>query len=176
MFSSIVLLLTLQILWLRNAYREAADNFRKETNMLFLNTVRSIQDTLIRESIIPYNGDTLAYHKLMPGPVHDSLKIMATTRAFFNDSTLPGKDPVRIQVYYINGKPDQVEEMLSPVMKKIREASPHKNFLIRLNADSLNADTLRVHYQAELAKSGIEIPFTIVSEMAGKNNIIRTPA
>src|SRR5918996_1405997 len=59
MVFSLALLIVLQLLWLRSSWREARENFRKETNSLFRNTIFSMHDSLITKNIQPVDGDTL---------------------------------------------------------------------------------------------------------------------
>lgn len=46
---SVVLLVILQAFWLRAEYRSASDNFRRETNLVFRNTIFQITDSIISD-------------------------------------------------------------------------------------------------------------------------------
>jgi two-component system, OmpR family, phosphate regulon sensor histidine kinase PhoR len=60
---SVLLLITLQLLWLRTEYRSAADSFNRETNLLFRTSARHLSDSLFfsRFRIITA-GDSLSFH------------------------------------------------------------------------------------------------------------------
>src|SRR6187431_1441043 len=82
MVSSLGLLLVLQGFWLRETYLSAEENFRKETNNLFRNTVMAMHDTLIQRSLQPLKGDSVFGHVRvrrslspngLPFPADDSL-------------------------------------------------------------------------------------------------------
>ena len=46
MISSIILLLVLQLFWLRNSYERAFFGLRRESNFIFRNTLYSMRDSL----------------------------------------------------------------------------------------------------------------------------------
>src|SRR5258706_6576375 len=59
MLSSILLLLVLQFLWVRSSYHKAFDDFHKETNMLFRNTVMAMRDSIVQRSMVTLPGDSV---------------------------------------------------------------------------------------------------------------------
>ena len=46
MISSVLLLIALQVLWLKNSYEKAYLDFRKESGMLLKNSVSAVRDSL----------------------------------------------------------------------------------------------------------------------------------
>lgn len=52
MIGSLALLLVFQFLWLRNVWQTEVDNLRKETDQLFVNAIREIEDSLVQQIYI----------------------------------------------------------------------------------------------------------------------------
>jgi hypothetical protein len=59
MISSISLLLLLQFFWLKNEYQNETEYFRKQTHLIFRNTIFEMSDSLLMKSIKPAQGDSL---------------------------------------------------------------------------------------------------------------------
>jgi two-component system phosphate regulon sensor histidine kinase PhoR len=170
MISSIVLLLVLQVLWLRGAYHDAADDFRKETNSLFRSTVFAMHDSLIQNSIEPVEGDSL-FGKLK------RRRFRIGDTAHFN-TALPPPDSIidyvnvldrnaRVEIFMSSsGKEsskDSIQRILRPLISKIQREKEPRSFIIRLGADSLKSDSIKFHYRQALVKAGIDVPFKIIS-------------
>ncbi|MGC4020974.1 MAG: hypothetical protein QM734_03070 [Cyclobacteriaceae bacterium] len=60
MVSSIVLLISLQVVWLRSLYKDVKRDLRREVSMLFSSTVMSMQDSILEKNIKPLPGDSTA--------------------------------------------------------------------------------------------------------------------
>jgi two-component system, OmpR family, phosphate regulon sensor histidine kinase PhoR len=64
---SVLLLITLQLLWLNTEYRSAADSFNRETNLLFRTSARHLSDSLFFSRFrISYTGDSVSLQAGMP--------------------------------------------------------------------------------------------------------------
>src|SRR5690606_14913999 len=73
MSSSIVLLLVLEGIWLRSAWRDAEEDFRKETNSLFRSVVLALNDSMIDRNLKPLSvivKDSLGGGMSRPDSIH----------------------------------------------------------------------------------------------------------
>lgn len=70
MIGSLALLLVFQFLWLRNVWQTEVENLRKETDQLFVNAIRDIEDSLVQQIYI----DPLMVHVNRPKDEHFSIR------------------------------------------------------------------------------------------------------
>ena len=166
MISSIVLLLVLQVFWLKSAYRDAADNFRKETNSIFRNTIFAMHDSLVQRSLQPMAGDS-------------SRKFLRPKRFFVKDSLAFASQPPDDSLYnYINIKErsarievimssepgsDSLQKILRPLISKMQMNKQPKTFILRLGADTLQVDSITYFFDRALSEAGFHIPFKIIA-------------
>lgn len=172
MASSILLLLVLQFFWLRSAYRDAAEDFQKETNLLFRNTIFAMQDSLILRGIEPVSGnDTTFIHNPLKKDDHVSKRFL-----LFHDSVsvagfVRGRDPnrdmlekgVRIEIFNSSGLRDSIGRLLRPIIAKYQHHKESRSFIYRMGIDSLPADSIQDHYKAVLHEAGIPADFKVLS-------------
>jgi two-component system phosphate regulon sensor histidine kinase PhoR len=157
MTTSIILLLVLQVFWLKSAYNDADENFRKETNLLFRNTIFAMHDSLIERSIEPmYFGDSL--RRLGIRRSDGQGKKSDTVINYFNMK----ERTARIEIISTNER-DSVGKILRPLMKKLQMDGEPKNFIIRLNGDSLKKDSIVFYYSKALKHAGINARFKVVT-------------
>jgi two-component system, OmpR family, phosphate regulon sensor histidine kinase PhoR len=157
MTTSIILLLILQVFWLKSAYNDADDNFRKETNLLFRNTIFAMHDSLIERSIEPmYFGDSLKRFTLKRSP--EPGKKSDTLINYFNMK----ERTARIEIISTNER-DSVGKILRPLISKLQMEGEPKNFIIRLNGDSLRKDSIKFYFTKALENAGISAPFKVVT-------------
>jgi two-component system, OmpR family, phosphate regulon sensor histidine kinase PhoR len=163
MASSLVLLLVLQFFWLRGAYMDAQEDFSKETNSLFRNTIITMHDTLIQRNLEPLNsedslGDIMKirhrgwFEKGFPPHVEDS------TIKYINIT----ERNARIEIFAEGGKRDSIGRMLRPMINKIQAGEEPRTFILRLGADTLNTDSIRLHFSQALDAVGIKAPFDVI--------------
>lgn len=173
MVLSIVLLVVLQFFWLTTAWRETRDNFQKQTNSLFRQTIFAMHDSMVMRNIEPIRGDSVFRAKRFF--VGDSLK------TFFGQDTRPahGRDTSSVvEVFISSSGNDSLRQMLKPLARRMRAERFHKKFLIRMGPDSLRRDSIRTEFAQALSASGISVPFTIHhirSEMPGKFHALKNP-
>jgi two-component system phosphate regulon sensor histidine kinase PhoR len=162
MISSMVLLAVLQFLWLRGAYRSAAETFHRETDLLFRNTILAMHDSLIVRNIEPMKGDSM----------NGSFK----TLRYRGDSSLKGKDgkarfeyfnPVegeaRIEVFINSNGPDTIRHLLRPLIQRVKVNKGVKNFIIKLGPDSLRTDSISINFAHVLKQSDIQANFRVLA-------------
>lgn len=165
MISSIVLLLVLQFFWLQSSYRDAGDDFRKETNLIFRNTIMAMHDSLIQRNLKPVITDSIFPGKKIERNYffNDTLRLVRplADSSVFNIKIT--EKNARIEIMSTNPGSDSVGKYLRPLMKRIQRSGEPKNFIFRMLADSLDRDSIRYFYAAALRDGGITAEFEITS-------------
>jgi len=168
MLSSILLLLVLQVLWVRSSYHKAFDDFHKETNMLFRNTVMAMRDSIVQRSMVTLPGDSVhgkngRFHSL------DSVLI----RKDFPDSLMERFDRHErtsfIKVLVGPDSSDSLNQSIKPLVSRFYNNSHRQgNFIFRLGPDSLNTDSIHYHFRTALSNAGLDLPFQVVQLKRGE--------
>ncbi len=162
MVTSIVLLLVLQGFWLHSVYDDQRRDLERDVAILFGNTVVSMSDSLMQNSIkaLP-SGDS--------GAVKHQLRI---NKEIIRDSVVVGKTFVRrqfgdsnksIQVFlYSNNGRDSIKHYLRPLIEQFHERTVPQAFTIRLTGDSLRVKDIKRKFDLALESAGIDLPEGIV--------------
>lgn len=148
MLFSMVLLLLLQYAWLRSAWHDERDAFRKETNSLLRSTILAMHDSLVLRNIEVVQGDSVAGRGRRYGYAR-------------SDSSSASGSDLSVEVYVSPESRDSVRPLIKPLIRKMRDTPGHRRFFVRLGADSLDTDSVALLYSEALAKSGIDLPFTV---------------
>ncbi|MBX7126670.1 MAG: HAMP domain-containing histidine kinase [Cyclobacteriaceae bacterium] len=152
--SSIVLLVALQVVWLRSAWRDAKDELTRTINIIFREVVFAQQDSLLRKSIQPADSlFPLAGRRMIR--LRDSLRLPSrsdTVVHYFNS-----REDVRVEIFASGKAPDSLSKILVPLAQKLKESPARKRFIIRLGPDSLNVDSLTNKFQSELTTAGFQL-------------------
>jgi two-component system, OmpR family, phosphate regulon sensor histidine kinase PhoR len=172
MSSSIFLLLVLQLLWLRSAYNDELESFRKETNTLFRSTIISMQDSLLLKGLQPIvSGDSIGGASMDNVSVQvwgsrtmrgDSIRkkppeeMNRISRFRFIDST----EQIQIHISSAGGN-DSLKQTLRPILSEIRRTRQPGNFVFRLTGDSLKVKDIEKVYRDTLQHSGIMLTPTV---------------
>jgi two-component system phosphate regulon sensor histidine kinase PhoR len=168
MLSSIVLLLVLQVFWLRGTYRDAEQDFRKETNTLFRNTILAMHDSLIQRNLKPVAGDstfgTVRMKRRFSARADDPFSPMPDSN--FNSIYINEKT-TRIEIYSNSDEGDSVQNMLRPLITKIQKDRKPRHFIFDMEADSLRADSIRFYFRQALDKAGVSMPFKVLGFPGG---------
>jgi two-component system, OmpR family, phosphate regulon sensor histidine kinase PhoR len=156
--SSVILLLVLQIFWLRGAYNNESISLRKESQLLFRDLIFEMNDSLLQKSInsLPERTNSAVIK------MSDSVKIV---RRFGNSMKIHGHDTTaNVQVFvYTESSKDSIKDLLKPLVNKIRGRDRPQTFSIQLNNDSLKVEEIDKKFKIALAKAKIDLPFLIVS-------------
>lgn len=162
MVISIALLLVLQFFWLRSSYQNEREQLRKETTALFRNTLFTIQDSLIQERIkfIPDSTDKIS----------GKVERVEYWRGKQADSTFHlnfQNREARVQMYVSgDAPPDSLQGILRPLSERM--LAGQRNFVVRLEGDSLNMDSVHSTFQAVLLLNKIDLPFSIYKLKRGE--------
>lgn len=163
MASSILLLLILQILWLRGAYNEALEAFRKETNALFRTSIVSLNDSLIMRGLERVPVVDSVHVARTPG---EFTRIRMWDRRVTSDSVLtkvPAEKISRIDVrdsviqvfIATNTSGDSIKQVLRPLITEVRRKREPGNFIFRLSSDTLRIADIQRAYSDTLKAMGI---------------------
>jgi signal transduction histidine kinase len=179
--TSLLLLLVLQGLWLTSSYNDAKAELKREINQLFKSTVFALHDSLLQQNVIFYRGDSAHGLKTFITATHDSLGPPPHGAARqFRDSALNFIDfrdnAVRVEVFSSSRTSiDSSDKVLKKIIGGSRmiksRGKEQKTFIIKLDADSLNSDTLLLQFKNNLTRSGIELPIQIVKGFKNAKNI-----
>ncbi|MBA4057365.1 MAG: hypothetical protein C0490_21810, partial [Marivirga sp.] len=66
-----------------------------------------------------------------------------------------------IHIYIAATGPDSLKGLLRPLASKVRGINGHRNFVIRISPDTLNTDTITLHYRNALLKANMNPSFIV---------------
>ncbi|HEY0743439.1 MAG TPA: HAMP domain-containing sensor histidine kinase [Chryseosolibacter sp.] len=164
MCSSMVLLLVLQFFWIKGAYQNAEDNFRKETNLLFRNTIFTMHDTLLQRSLTPVAGDTSGPKIMVKRAEGRRKEVLALRQAVPDslDSFIKVTEKTAQIEIYSSVKSDSIGKMLRPLVTKMQLDKEPKRFVFHFAVDTLSKDSIRSNFHRALEKAGIDSEFEIL--------------
>jgi two-component system, OmpR family, phosphate regulon sensor histidine kinase PhoR len=166
MISSLVLLVTLQGLWLRNSYDNAYDDFREETSRLFRTAVLAVRDSSLLESIEAIPPDGIDSLREFTFSSHIDTTIAFRRENHRRRSRMDGQ----VQVYLSPGAGfDSSKVMLRSIASQFHEGKLKGNsrFVIRMRPDSLSTDSISAQFSRALAKANKLVPFEVNKLNAG---------
>ena len=152
MISSLLMLVVLQSLWLKNSYEGAYHNLSRESFSLFNTTVLTLRDSLFVQNIKVIRGDSLRPPIL--DQLHDSIYLKHS-----DSDTIKN---LRIHVESVEPI-DSGVNFLRPLASSLHRLKRKQVFYINAGPDTLNMDTLTNHFKKSLAASNIYLPFTITN-------------
>jgi two-component system, OmpR family, phosphate regulon sensor histidine kinase PhoR len=153
MVSSVVLLVILQIFWLQNSYEKAFLDIKRESSNLLRSTVFDLRDSMFIRSIEPINPDSVRGNTFFT--TTDSFNVK-----FHSHDTLAYNSRVEILISSTE-RDDSTFNFLRPLASSIHGMAGQRNLVVRMGPDSIRLDTLAIHYQTALARSGINLPFKL---------------
>jgi two-component system phosphate regulon sensor histidine kinase PhoR len=171
MISSLILLIILQIFWLKSSYEKAFYDFRREASILFRTTVLEMRDSLLAKNIetVP----AAALHTTDSGNAifqirTDSLHWRTEGKERKTMYAKTREQNTRVQVFVAQG--DSIDkDVLKPLASKIQHLTVqgrnggNKSFIIRITPDTLNRDSLKARLENVFARADIEVPFVVHS-------------
>ncbi len=160
MISGMVLLLTLQALWLQSAYKEALADFRRKAFFHFQHVVMAMQDSVLIRNMEPVRVDSFLH--IMNGGLSLSEKRERNDKP----DSLPGFSRIQVVVQspHDSLKDNIIYKSIAPGIRGIRRENRkglHQAFIIKIGPDTLNIDSLSTRYRRELGDADIKNPFTI---------------
>jgi two-component system, OmpR family, phosphate regulon sensor histidine kinase PhoR len=163
MASSVTLLVLLQVFWLRNSYKNAYTDVRREANSVFRSAVFDMWDSIVAKNIRRLPIDSLP-HEARAHAAHDSITAFARIenkvirRGILRDSSA---------IKVILSTTDSITgEQLKPIVRRITTAdfrgdNENQTFIIRLGSDSLDRSALESKTKKALVANDIDLDFRI---------------
>lgn len=178
MASSICLLMLLQVFWINREYKNAEQTFRKESNLVFQNTIHAFMESHFQTSIqldsidlfnLPddpaYFRKTLIrtpYRGKPPGSIHPDE---------ISDIVLVLKERMRhvriASVDKITGRMesgDAISYVKLPLLDSIHAPKTKRRFMIRFDPDSLNIDSLSEKLGTQLKGINRDLKFKVIKK------------
>jgi signal transduction histidine kinase len=152
--SSLVLLLTLQGLWLRSSYENEVSDLKRECNTVFKNTIFQLRDSVFFSNVNP----TLDSMAMIVG----NTKVNVATSSPF-DTIFVGDRLKGVQMFMSSRiENDSLSKFVKPFAKRfLSDKKAGETFTIRIEAHALNIDTLRKYFKKNLEESNIWSPFFV---------------
>lgn len=138
--SSVLLLLVLELFWLRMEFKDELSRFHRETHMIFRNTVLELNDSLVQKNIVA-----------IAGAEHHPQSAMDTGRL------KRGEKVVRIWLDSLRGQVNTNSEN-----RPLIDTTAKRGMLFRFRLDSFDRDVIHKKYTAELSSAGLELPVDLV--------------
>jgi two-component system, OmpR family, phosphate regulon sensor histidine kinase PhoR len=160
MVFSISLLIILQLLWIRNSYEKAFADFRRESDLLFKSTLIGLRNEQWMANMVELSDSVPVRMKV----------VFADSLAAAPDSLQSRRKAVtevveRGEVFlgnYANGKQVAIRTQISKLHgDSVGAPQKPRSFIIRIDPDTVNLDTLSRRYAAALKVAGISLPFHI---------------
>ncbi len=156
MVISICLLIVLQFFWLKSSYQNEKEQLRKETASLFRGTIFAIQDSLIQRRI-----------KFIPDSTIERRGFWKVDHLDSNVHVNLQNWEARVQMIIAgDAPPDSLQRMLRPLTERMQAGQ--RNFIVRLESDSLNTDSVQAQFEKVLIANAINLPFSIYKLKRGE--------
>ena len=159
MIFSILLLIVVQVLWLAASWREAREDFRKETNILFRNTIFAMQDSIVFRNIRPVGADSVFYSRRFLSD--DSIGLAFDRDLFIN--RIRTRDSMSMaEVFVTEDNKDSIAHLIRPLVRRMRMDKRNRKFLVHLGPDSLHTDSIHAKFRETLLSAGLPVSFKIL--------------
>jgi two-component system, OmpR family, phosphate regulon sensor histidine kinase PhoR len=155
MISSLALLMTFQVLWILNSYENAFYNFRRDTNILFKNTVMNMRLSTFMKNMVEVKSDSVH-------GISDS--VTAKLHVYEIDTTRIKQREKRAIRKNMQVFVESSETPGEPKIKFYRDSAIRKQestFIIRLHSDTLSPDSIRKNYSTALNMAKIKAAFKV---------------
>lgn len=149
--TSLVLLVGLQIVWLRSSYRNEVFALRREANGIFRNTVFQLRELAMIEEI------DSALNRV-PSSAIQSVQILSGKVQ--KDTVRKGEGQQAMRLFFsTTDKKDSLEKIMTPFRQKIKgiKGVVNSNLSIRIYSDSIDLPTLQHEFDTHLSEIGIPL-------------------
>lgn len=157
MIFSLGLLLVLQYFWITGSYENEREQLRREATSLFRTTLLAHQDSLIQKRI-----------RVIP----DSSAIRMNKAEFWHsrlaDSTSDSDQTrtAKVQIMVSGDPPDSLSAIFRPIAERMQAGQ--RNFVVRLDRDTINTDSLHAQFMKALGSIEAGMPFTVIRLKRGE--------
>jgi two-component system phosphate regulon sensor histidine kinase PhoR len=171
MVGSLLLLVLFQVYWLTKVYLEQKEHLQRETENIFGNTIRDMQDSMMRRNIV-VSPDSIKHGKkerfirfnsnlATSNTTTVMIRMDSTLKPFQNDSLRRS----RLQIIYRDHHPEGerrgrggFRHSIEAALKRFPKGAP---LFIQLSKDSLPLSKVRGKINAALQKNGLDLPFVL---------------
>lgn len=172
-FSSLALLGVFQVFWLQQVWKEQKEALRQEADYIFQKNVMSLQDSLVRRSMLNNNiqPDSMPLPfppRGVPGIRRWQYRQESNMRVSMN-SELKLRTPdtlSKVQVFITTGdsvsaRPSEpgIHRVISRLMAP--GAGSENRLVLKISRDTIIPDTLRAIYRRSLEEAGISLDFEL---------------
>ncbi len=165
MVSSMLLLLAFQVLWVMNSYENAFYNFRRDTNLLFRNTVMNMRLNSFVNNMVELKADSVTTKEAGIQETVSSRVMIYEFDTLKIRKRSPGKtvNQKNLQVFIeSNGKKKQLDASQLRIPRDTLKTWLHEpTYIVKLASDSISLDSLRKHYRAALLQSKVDAQFEV---------------
>jgi two-component system, OmpR family, phosphate regulon sensor histidine kinase PhoR len=160
--------MTFQVLWILNSYENAFYNFRRDTNILFKNTVMNMRLSSFMNNMVELRSDSshgVADSIAAKFEVYqfDTIKVKERTA---------GKKARRKNMQVFIESRESGESMREPQIRFFKDTLKRRQestFIVRLHADTLALDSIRKNYSTALSQAKIRAGFEVMRVKSREN-------
>jgi two-component system phosphate regulon sensor histidine kinase PhoR len=154
MVSSLLLLVVLQGLWLRNSYEKAYADLRKDASDVFRTTIHSLRDSAVMRGVRRAPQDTT----LSDAGSFQFIEKEDCVKVDKQAAHLATTSEMKIIISSNGGRADSVSSLLPPILAELhtKRMSSQATFMVQLRDDTLSIDTLMMRLNDRLAEVGID--------------------
>jgi signal transduction histidine kinase len=175
MVGSLLLLAVFQVYWLRKVYQEQEQLLRSQTENVFIETIRDLQDSLIQRRIVFTEGDpNRLLAQILPKnlngkkpsrPPSTMVVVKMDSVSFVHRDTHPRLEKRPINFFLRRSpKEEKIQRTfgfrrgIGLALSKIPKG---RNAMFSLGDDTIPQRDLVHHYNTALQRSGLALPFTV---------------
>jgi two-component system, OmpR family, phosphate regulon sensor histidine kinase PhoR len=151
MICSVLLLIALQVVWLKNSYEKAYFDFRKESSVLLKNTVAALRDSLLVRLEEPSNPDSIGRNFMFRRDSLDVKMLGLDSMKVFSERKLVLSHTYR----------GDSNVTASKSLAYAPEVDNQRTIVFHLAIDTLDPDVLSKYFKKNLRTAGIRSPFQI---------------
>lgn len=157
--SSMLLLLALQGLWIKNSYERAYFDLRRETSGIFRNTVFSMRDSMLMRSLERIDTSRTAGNHFLFNTKVDTLVIKRR-----GPQMKARTEASQVQIYISSdNQSDSVQKIIRPLARQVQEGKIKEGstFVLRMASDSLSMDSLKQNFKVAIENAGYTFSFDV---------------
>ena len=177
MTGSLLLLAIFQIYWLKKVYQEQESILRHQSENVFIQTIRDLQDSLIQRKIVFMEEDpkrsirqvippNFQFETKAPPPSKPSTMVVVRMDSvtFVHRDTFPEKRPINFYLRQRSPKDERIRRSfglrrgIGLALSKIPKGA---NAMFELSDDTIPKDQLIKRYKSQLEKSELPLAFSV---------------
>lgn len=166
MIGSILVLVLIQLFWLKSVFKDYQTSLKQEAVLLFANTVTDMMDSLVLSKMTPVfiDGvpDTVFVTSQIAKPIIPDTVKKAIRIEVLREENFPEKPGhVNRQIKVITGgndfQADSLRAIFRPLMQGIDSLGDGRRFTFRMQEESLEAEDIEAKFNQELTSRGYNV-------------------